>query len=178
MGFDFSIQARIKDKLTGEVISGSYSGYEDICYWGSRIFLDHRAAIIEICNKYSDYQYSVEADPVMVSRSALREICAYIFRRCCISDNELNKENDWRWREGYEITNIDRAIKLHDFLVSLDYIEFKNTDTGLAEQFISDPQKRALFEQNPQNYEWEFRIDNHYSGWNCQEMCSRRIPKI
>ena len=53
---------------------------------------------------------------------------------------------------------------MHDFLVSLDYIEFKNTDTGLAEQFISDPQKRALFEQNPQNYEWEFRIDNHYSG--------------
>ena len=123
MGFDFSIQARIKDKSTGEVISGSYSGYEDICYWGSRIFLDHRAAIIEICNKYSDYQYSVESDPVIVSRYALREICAYLFGRCCISDNELNRENDRQWRECYKITN---------------------TDTGLAEQFISDPQKITL----------------------------------
>ena len=49
MSFDFDISVRIKDKRTGDIISGpkvipapasDYVGYEEVCWWNSSIFMD------------------------------------------------------------------------------------------------------------------------------------------
>ena len=56
----------------------------------------------------------------------------------------------------------DKAEELKDFLWSLEKIENENLDTGIAEKFITDLQKREEFKSNPQGYEFEFMLDYHY----------------
>ena len=176
MSFDFDISVRIKDKRTGEIISGpnaipapasDYDGYAAICSWNSSMFLDLPPAICSIVSKYTGKQYPVaegaEGNAIInVPRTALREICSYIFSRCCVSDSELTAEKDWYWWDGYEVTNQAKAEELKNFLCSLDSIENLNQDTGIAEDFITDLQKRAEFQHNPQGYEFEFMLDYHY----------------
>ena len=66
MSFDFDISMRIKDKRTGDIISGSkvipapasdYDGYEEICWWNSSMFLDIPVALFKICSKYTGKEY-------------------------------------------------------------------------------------------------------------------------
>ena len=77
-------------------------------------------------------------------------------------ESELTKERDWSLCEGYEVTNQAKAEELKDFLWSLEKIENENLDTGIAEKFITDLQKREEFKSNPQGYEFEFMLDYHY----------------
>ena len=75
---------------------------------------------------------------------------------------ELTEERDWYWWDGYEVTNLAKAEELKNFLCSLDQIENNNTDTGIADDLIHDPQKREAFKKDPQGYEFLFRLDYHY----------------
>ncbi len=157
MSFDFDISVRIKDKRTGDIISGAkvipapasdYSGYEEICWWNSSMFLDLPPAIFRICGKYMGKQYPLEEGMegnlvAVVPRAAMREVCSYIYSRCCVQDSDLTtEERDWRWRDGYEETNIARVEKLHDLLAALDYIDHRNQECGIAENYIGDLQKK------------------------------------
>lgn len=176
MSFDFDISMRIKDKRTGDIISGSkvipapasdYDGYEEICWWNSSMFLDIPVALFKICSKYTGKEYPITEGAegnaiVFAPKAALREICSYIFSRCCVLESELTKERDWSWWEGYEVTNQAKAEELKDFLWSLEKIENENLDTGITEKFITDLQKREEFKSNPQGYEFEFMLDYHY----------------
>ena len=177
MSFDFDISVRIKDKRTGDIISGpkvipapasDYDGYEEICSWNSSIFLDLPPAICSIVSKYTEKQYPLEEGAegnatVFVPRAAMREICSYIYSRCCVLDSELNtEEKDWLWRDGYEVTNIDRVEKLRDLLSSLDYVDHRNQSCEIEDDYIGDLRKREEFKSNPQGYEFEFMIDYHY----------------
>ncbi len=176
MSFDFDISVRIKDKRTGDIISGpkvipapasDYVGYEEICWWNSSMFLDIPVALFKICSKYTEKEYPIEEGMegnaiVFVPRAAMREICSHIYSRCCVPDSELTEERDWRWWEGYEVTNQVKAEELKNFLCSLDSIEKLNEDTGIAEDYIGDLRKREEFKNNPQGYEFEFMLDYHY----------------
>ena len=77
-------------------------------------------------------------------------------------DSELTEERDWYWWDGFEVTNQAKAKDLKNFLCSLDSIENLNKDTEIAEDFITDPQKRAAFQSNPQGYEFEFLLSYDY----------------
>lgn len=177
MSFDFDISVRIKDKQTGDIISGpkvipapasDYDGYKTICWWNSSMFSDLPPAICRIVSKYTGKQYPLEEGAegnaiVFVPRAAMREICSYIYSRCCVLDSDLNtEEKDWLWRDGYEVTNIDRVEKLRDLLSSLDYVDHRNQSCEIEEDYIGDPQKREEFKSNPQGYEFEFMLDYHY----------------
>ena len=177
MSFDFDISVRIKEKATGNVISGPkvlpapvslYDGYEEVCWWNSSMFLDLPPAVFRICGNYMEKQYPLEEGMkgnlvVVVPRAAMREVCSYLYSRCCVPDSDLTAgERDWRWRDGYETTNIARAEKLHDLLSALDYIDHRNQECGIAEVYIGDLRKREEFKSNPQGYEFEFMLDYHY----------------
>ena len=176
LSFDFDISVRIKDKRTGDIISGpkvipapasDYAGYEEICWWVSSLFLDLPPAIFRICGKNMGKQYLLEEGAegnayTSVPRVALREICSYIFSRSCVPDSELTEERSCSWWEGYEVTNQAKAEELKDFLWSLEYIENRNEDAGIAEKFITDLKKREEFKSNPQGYEFEFMLNYHY----------------
>ena len=179
MSFDFDISVRIKDKRTGDIISGSkviyvsenpsfYSGFVEVCWWNSSIFMDLPPAIFRICGKYMGKQYPLEEGMegnlyTIVPRAAMREICSYIYSRCCVPDSDLNTdERDWSWRDAYEVTNIARVEKLRDLLSSLDYVDHRNQECGIAEDYIGDLRKREEFKNNPQGYEFEFMVDYHY----------------
>ena len=176
MSFDFDISVRIRDRQTGEIISGpkvipapasDYDGYEEICWWNSSMFLDIPVALFKICSKYTGKEYPIEEGAegnaiAFVPRAALREICSYIYSRCCVPDSELTEERNWYWWDGYEVTNQAKAEELKNFLCSLDSIENRNKDTGIAEDFITDLKKREEFKSNPQGYEFEFMLDYHY----------------
>ncbi|MGB4092987.1 MAG: hypothetical protein WBK46_13765, partial [Ruminococcus flavefaciens] len=119
------------------------------------------------CSKYTGKEYPITEGAegnaiVFAPKAALREICSYIFSRCCVLKSELTKERDWSWWEGYEETNRAKAEELKDFLWFLEKIENENLDTGIAEKFITDLQKREEFKSNPQGYEFEFMLDYHY----------------
>ena len=172
MSFDFDISVRIKDKLTGDIISGpkvipapasDYAGYEEVCWWNSSMFMDIPFALFKICSKYTGKEYPIEEGAegnsiVFAPRAAMREICSYIYSRCCVPDSELTEERSCSWWEGYEVTNQAKAEELKDFLWSLEYIENRNEDAGIAEKFITDLNKREEFKSNLQGYEFEFRV--------------------
>ena len=177
MSFDFDISVRIKDKRTGDIISGpkvipapasDYAGYEEICSWCSSMFCNLPPAICKIVSKYTGEQYPLEEGvegnaTIFVPRAAMREICSYIYSRCCVLDSDLNtKERDYRWRDGYEETNIAVVKKLRDLLTSLDYVDHRNQSCEIEEDYIGDPRKREEFKSNPQGYEFEFMLDYHY----------------
>ena len=169
MGFDFDIDARIRHRETGEILSAdsqfqspSADGYVDICSWMSRMFLDHRAAIIGICNQYSDKTFSIFSYAIPVPKAALRPICAYLYSRCCVPDTEPELQN-WNYRQSYEATNLPRAENLHELIVAMDCIAAENKDCGAGEMLIPDMEKRTRFQENPQDYEIEFMIFNHCS---------------
>ncbi|SFW22068.1 hypothetical protein [Ruminococcus flavefaciens] len=178
MSFDFDISVRIKEKRTGDIISGPkvisasenpsfYSGFVEVCWWNSSIFMDLPPAIFRICGKYMEKQYPLEEGMegnlyTIVPRIAMREVCSYIYSRCYVLDSELTEERDWSWRDAYEVTNIARVEKLRDLLSSLDYVDHRNQECGIAEDYIGNLQKKEEFKSNPQGYEFEFMLDYHY----------------
>ena len=111
MSFDFDISVRIKDKRTGDIISGPkviyasenpsfYSGFVEVCWWNSSIFLDIPVVLFKICSKYTGKEYPIEEGAegnasIFVPRATMREICSYIYSRCCVPDSELTEERDW-----------------------------------------------------------------------------------
>lgn len=177
MGLDLYIEARISEKKTGRFISsGMYEQYEDdddkgffeICWWCSWDFFDIRTKMIEISNKHAETNYTDSDLVIPIPQSALRDIYAYIVNRSYLPDDEyfevLPPNNEWEERGSYEKMNLVNADKLHDFLWILNSIKYDNRiclDYILKEHILSETDF-LRFAENPQTYEWEFRILNSY----------------
>lgn len=172
MGLDVYIEARIKEKATGKIISSSdISEYDDdddkgffeICSWCSRAFSDVRDGMINICNKYLNASYNNNDFVIPVPQKALREIYGYLLKRSYIlkPDTEYFKYNNWLDRYCYENENRCNAGKLHSLLAELERIKYENVTFDYSE-FIPDKKDYTAFKKSPHSYYWEFRIFNSY----------------
>lgn len=177
MGLDLYIEARIREKKTDQIISDKQehfpldedSGFFEICWWCGWTFGDIRDKMIDISNRHAGTDHAHSDFRIPVPRSALREIYAYIVQRCCLSpkeslDEEKYRECPWELRMGYEKMNLANADKLLDLLRILQEIEQDN-HTYFPDEYkehISDENDLKLLENDPQAYEWEFRIFNSY----------------
>lgn len=174
MGLDIYIEARIKEKATGRIISSSDTpeyedeedkGFFEVCSWGSRAFSDVRDGMINICNKYLNANYSNNDFVIPVTQNALREIYGYLLKRSYISDNDVqyleNNSNDWLNKSCYENDNLRNAGKLHSLLAEMERIKYENVTFDYS-RFIPDKKDYADFVRSPQSYDWEFRIFNSY----------------
>ena len=147
MGLDLYIEARIREKKTRRIISVSsgddYAAEEDmgffeICWWCSWIFEDIRAKMIEINRSFLPDDECLEVLPCNI---------------------------EWEERNSYEIMNLQNAEKLHFVLYVLKSTEFANyisVDYHSGKKYIPIENDLKLFGENPQAYEWEFRIENSY----------------
>ncbi len=174
MGLDLYIEARIREKKTGRVISsGEYGehaseedkGFFEICWWGGWLFCDIRAKMIEICSQYLGTNYTDSDFAIPTPQAALREIYAYLIKRSCVPEDECfemySSDFEWQERGSYEKMNLANAEKLHDILWILNSIQYDN-DVDIGKKYISDDTDRKFFKENPQAYKWEFRIFNSY----------------
>lgn len=178
MGLDLYIEARIREKKTRRIISVSSGdeyvyeddiGFFEICWWCSWIFEDIRAKMIEICNRHAGTHYSDSDNVIPIPQSALRDIYAYLVNRSFLPDDEclevLPCNIEWEERNSYEIMNLQNAEKLHFVLYVLKSTEFANyipVDYHSGKKYIPIENDLKLFGENPQAYEWEFRIENSY----------------
>lgn len=140
MGHDLYIQARIKEKRTGRVISRGDSddygteddtGFFDICWWCGSPECDVRIRMIEICGSHGGTDYTDS-------------------ERICPPENS---------------SNLPHAHKLHDLIATLDEINDENKVLDacfLYKEYIPDEKDLRHFYENPLAYEWEFRIWNSY----------------
>ena len=178
MGLDLYIEARIREKATGRVISAETGdeyaededrGFLEICWWCGSIFADIRAEMIAISNRHAGTHYTDSDFVIPVSQSALREIYAHIVKRASLPDDEILEippcNSAWEERSAYERMNLDNAGKLHRLLYDLDSIEYTNfihVDDKTGAKYIPIESDLKQFGGNPQAYVWEFRIDNSY----------------
>lgn len=177
MGLDLYIEARIRETKTDRIIFDKQEhfpedediGFFEICWWCGWDFCDIRDKMIKIGNRHAGMEYTNADFRIPVPQSALRDIYAFIVRRCClpseeILDHEKCCERPWEFRMGYEKANLANADKLLDLLRVLQDIEYDN------HTYFPDAYKESIFdendlkrlEENPQAYKWEFRIFNFY----------------
>ena len=136
LGHDLYIQARIKEKRTGQVIScGDNDDYDtednrgffDICWWCGSPECDVRIKMIEICNNHGGTGYTDSDLFIPIPLSALRTVYAYVVSCCYFPEDKsfLNLEFETEWmdlyyRNAYEKANLLNADKLHDLISTLD----------------------------------------------------------
>ncbi|MBQ2803525.1 MAG: hypothetical protein IJF07_06470 [Lachnospiraceae bacterium] len=177
MGLDLYIEARIRDKKTKRLIScdkcGEYvtdrdKGFFEICWWCSHLFEDVRVKMIEICNKHAKANYTYLDYVIPIPQTALREIQAYLVKRSYLPKEEefevLPCNIEWQERASYEKMNLVNANKLHDLLWTLQTIKYDNDICieNIEKLCVPDEKDRKHLKENPQAYEWEFRIFNSY----------------
>ena len=176
LGYDLYIEARIREKDTGRVIScggndkyvlEEAKGFFQICWWCGYPECDVRIKMIEICNSHGGTDYTDADSRVPVPPSALREIYAYIVKCCYLSEDEYSEAFSygilWYERSIYEKTNLLNANKLHDLLITLEEIKHEKTvPYFLFRESIANESDLKNFESNPLEYEWEFRIWNSH----------------
>lgn len=157
MGLDIYIEARIKEKATGRIISffeyEDNEGFFEICSW--------------MCYAFSDLNANYNSSDFVIPlpQTALREIYGYLLERSYISDTDVkyleNNDNNWLNKSCYENDNLYNAEKLHRLLFELERIKHDNVTLNYSE-FIPNKKDHENFEKSPQSYEWEFRIFNSY----------------
>lgn len=178
MGLDLYIEARIREKTTGRVISAGTEdryaededrGFFEICWWRGWIFADIRAELAAISNRHAGTHYTDSDFVIPVPQSALREIYAHIVKRTCLAGDEKLEippcSSAWKERSAYEGMNLDNAGKLHRLLYVLDSIEYTNyihVDDKTGAKYIPAQSDLKQFGGNPQAYVWDIRIDNSY----------------
>ena len=178
LGHDLYIQARIKEKRTGRIISFGDSdeynaeddiGFFEICWWCGSPECDVRIKMIEICNRYGGTDYTGSDLFVPLPLLALRDVYAHVVNCCCFpEDIDLPYETEWMnlyHRNVYEKANLLNADKLHNLISTLDELKYENKVSDacfLYKKYIPDKEDLKLFEGNPLSYEWEFRIWNSY----------------
>lgn len=181
MGLDLYIEARIKEKETGRIISsggkddGCYAdftkGFFKICWWCGWSFCDMRAKMIEICNSHAGTNYTHSDSVIPIPPSALRAIYAHIVNCCYLPEDKYSEDlpydNDMAWweRGTDEKMNLLNADKLHDLILTLDEIEHVkelSIPCFLYKEYIPSEGDLKLFVDNPLAYEWEFRIWNSH----------------
>ena len=177
MGLDLYIEAQIKEKKTGRIISNFYkngigtfgekveNGFYEVCWWCSWMFCDIRQGMIDICNRHLGTSYTDQDFDIPVPQTALREIYALLVKRCVLSEDEaidvIPDDVEWMHRSSYEKMNLENANKLHDVISVLQSITFENNACGYVEH-IPDERDKKAFEDNPQAYDFEFNISNSY----------------
>ena len=181
MGHDLYIQARIREKRNGWVISHGDSddyaaeenkGFFDICWWCGSPECDVRFRMVEICSSHGVTGYTDSDLFIPIPPSALRAVYAHVVSCCCFPENKSfpNLALDTRWmnphdRNAYEKANLLNADKLHDLIATLDEINDENKVLDacfLYKEYIPDEKDLRHFYENPLAYEWEFRIWNSY----------------
>ncbi|MDE6678196.1 MAG: hypothetical protein K2K02_04055 [Ruminococcus sp.] len=164
MGLDLYIETKITEKKTGRVISRDYDFFEDnyieICYWCSWSFEYIRDGLIEIANKYSGKKYTSEDFEIPFPENALHEIYGYLL------ENSFVSESEYKWSESMsrEMSNVENAWKLRHFIWGLECIKHGTPVFVLneIEKYIPDRNELKNLKENPQAFEWKFRIFNSY----------------
>lgn len=180
MGLDLYIEARIREKKTGRLISADpitceeYRceeediGFFEVCSWCSWLFRDIRTELIEISNKYAGTSYTDTDFIIPVPQSALREMYSCLIKHSYIHDNtdiKTDFDNDRGDKRAYEKMNLINAQKLHDILWMLNSIRYDNDfhmGRSICQKWIPDEKDMKCLEENPQQFVWEFRIYNSY----------------
>lgn len=181
MGLDLYIEARIREKKTRRLISAdpitceeySYDeedkGFFEVCSWCSWLFRDIRTELIEISNRYAGTAYTDSDFIIPVPQSALREMYSCLVKHSDLHDYSYIKtdfDNDsWHERDCYEKMNLLNAQKLHDILWMLNSIRYDNDlymGKSICQKCIPNEKDMRCLEENPQHFEWEFRIFNSY----------------
>lgn len=141
MGLDLYIEARIKEKKTGRIISNPYKngdahgidwedGFFEVCWWCSWNFVDIRRKMIDICNRHLNTDYTDEDFEIPLPQSALREIYALLVNRSYLPDDEefevLSCNIEWEVRSSYENMNLNNAQKLQGMIYNLKCIHYYN----------------------------------------------------
>lgn len=171
MGLDLYIEALIREKKTGKIISNpSENGYAygqkwendffEVCWWCGWDFVDIMHKMIDICNRHMNTNYTDEDYEIPIPQSALRDIYALLVNRSYLPDDEefevLPCDIEWEKRSSYETMNLINADKLSGIIYQLKCIEYYND--AITSSYIPNPEDKKAFENNPQNYEWKFRI--------------------
>lgn len=97
MGLDLYIEARIREKTTGRVISAGTEdryaededrGFFEICWWRGWIFADIRAELAAISNRHAGTHYT-DSDFVIPVILRLHCLCSIIvsYMQCIDNDN-------------------------------------------------------------------------------------------
>ncbi len=160
MNMDLFIEAKIIEKKTSRVISRDYDfpddNYIEICYWCSWSFEYIRDGLIEIANRYSGKNYTNEDYKIPLPESALHEVYGYLLK------NSFVPESEYKWSDSMarEVSNVENACKLRHFMYGLECIKYSNTFilNDDVKKCIPDENDRKNLKENPQAFEWKFRI--------------------
>lgn len=121
--------------------------------------------MIEISNKHAGTTYTESDNVIPIPQSALREIYAYIVSRSCLSDDEefevLPGNIEWQERGCYEKMNLLNAEKVYDILWKMNSVKYEN-DICIEKKYIPNENDLKHLEENPQDFQWEFRILNSF----------------
>lgn len=160
MSLDFYIEAKISDRKTNLAISRTeYGRYFEICWWRSWFFSYIRDGLIEIANRYSGKNYTNEDYKIPFPESALHEVYGYLLK------NSFVPENEYKWSDSMarEISNVENAYKLRRFMHGLECVKHKNIFIFEdIKKYIPDENDWKNLNENPQAFEWKFRIFNSY----------------
>ena len=163
MSLDLYIETKITEKKTGRVISMDYDFSEDnyieICYWCSWSFEYIWDGLIEIAKKYSGKKYTSKDFEIPFPENALHEIYGYLL------ENSFVPENEYKWSDSMsrEISNVENAYKLRRFMHGLECVKHKNIFIFEdIKKYIPDENDWKNLNENPQAFEWKFRIFNSY----------------
>lgn len=171
MGLDLYIEALIKEKKTGRIISNPYpkkyaygqeweNGFFEVCWWCGHKFGDIIDNIIDICNSHMNTDYTNKNYEIPIPQSALRDIYALLVKRFYLPDDEefeiLPCNIEWEEHHSYEHDNLVNADKLSNIIYQLQCIEHYNDP--IIDMYIPDSEDKKAFNANPKNYEWQFRL--------------------
>ncbi len=165
MGLDVSIEARIREKQSGRIVTGSGQSFDgiyagqclEICYW--RKCYDIRDRLIEIARKHGG-RVLEEPDLVFsLPARAFPEIYAFLLKRSLL---KLNEEPSAMWdRLQYQAINLENAKQV------LNLLRFLKKEITYPDLLISEEKFRTLEEfqafcASPCGYEWEYFLINSY----------------
>lgn len=163
MGLDLYIEAKITEKATGRIISRDYDfpddNYIEICYWCSWSFEYIRDGLIEIANRYSENNYTSKDFEIPLPENALHEVYGYLLKSSFVSESEYK----WSDSMSQEVSNVENACKLRRFIWGLECI--KHSSVFILNEianYIPDKNDWKNLNENPQAFEWKFRVFNSY----------------
>lgn len=159
-------------------------GYFKICHWRERRFDELIGDIIGVCMEHDDVSFDhPDSYEMPIPLSALYDIYTCILKHSAqpiaktayyqddFGEEAKIKEGvfDWLKLEMYiadEALNLKNAANLHKYLLALHSIQCsiqysyrgKFQTDGLDEMVIPDKNDLEHFIENPQDYNWEFRM--------------------
>ncbi|MBQ8966555.1 hypothetical protein [Ruminococcus sp.] len=129
MGYQLYIEARIKERASGKVVS--LHNKKDPCdewltigWTCGRDAYPMTEALVEVINRYSDRQYDLEQDhEIYFPQKALREMCSCILSHACFPESgryTRSPEHFWYEKNRGGKNNITYIEKTEDDFVDWD----------------------------------------------------------